>query len=127
MQKTKTTPSVDWCINRDYSLAELYKYRADLPEVLETIKDLKKAKVSESKESWRNIQEQHWYNNVKDFMKANKKAKEVTKKPKVKKSVPAPIESKDNTSAVQEHNETLNAKDLIKLLKVRLFQNQILS
>merc|ERR1712210_240699 len=39
-------------------------------------------------------------------MKAAKKPKEVTKKrEKVKKS------------AVQEHNETLNAKDLIKLLK----------
>merc|ERR1712210_431531 len=51
-------------------------------------------------------------------MKAAKKPKEVTtKREKVKKSaLPVPIEP-PTSSAVQEHNETLNTKDLIKLLK----------
>ena len=92
-------------------IAELYKYRADIPEVIDSIKDLKKAKF-EGKET--NLKEQYWYIKENDFMKA-KKPKEVTKKrEKVKKSVQVDPPS---ASAVQEHNETLNAKDLIKLLK----------
>ena len=96
-------------------IAELYKYRADTPEVIDAIKDLKKAKFEGKKT---NLQEQYWYMKENDFMKAAKKPKEVTKKrEKVKKSaLPVPIEP-PSSSAVQEHNETLNAKDLIKLLK----------
>ena len=96
-------------------IAELYKYRADTPEVIDAIKDLKKAKFEGKKT---NLQEQYWYVKENEFMKAAKKPKEVTKKrEKVKKSaLPVPIEP-PSSSAVQEHNETLNAKDLIKLLK----------
>ena len=96
-------------------IAELYKYREDIPEVIDAIKDLKKAKFEGKKT---NLQEQYWYIKENDFMKAAKKPKEVTKKrEKVKKSaLPVPIEP-PSSSAVQEHNETLNAKDLIKLLK----------
>ena len=65
-------------------IAELYKYRADTPEVIDAIKDLKKAKFEGKKT---NLQEQYWYMKENDFMKAAKKPKEVTKKrEKVKKS-----------------------------------------
>jgi len=115
LKKTETSPALDWCMNKDHCIAELYKYRADTPEVIDAIKDLKKAKFEGKKT---NLQEQYWYVKENDFMKAAKKPKEVTKKrEKVKKSaLPVPIEP-PSSSAVQEHNETLNAKDLIKLLK----------
>merc|ERR1711956_42566 len=115
LKKTETTPALDWCTNKDHSIAELYKYRADTPEVIEAIKDLKKAKFEGKKT---NLQEQYWYIKENDFMKAAKKPKEVTKKrEKVKKSALPVLIEPPSSSAVQEHNETLNAKDLIKLLK----------
>ena len=43
VRKTKTGPSIQWCINKDLCIAEFYEYRADCPQVIEVIKELKKA------------------------------------------------------------------------------------
>merc|ERR1712083_1066961 len=111
VKTTKTSPSVDWCVNKDTWMAELYKYRADCPEVIEVIKDLKKAKLDDKNFSLRKSQDQHWYSKAQDFMKFKKIKEDSKKREKVKKAS-APSESmpaaQAAAAAVVDHSETLN-------------------
>ena len=42
VKKTKDG-KIEWCMNKKYCLTDLYQYREDLPETVETLKDLQKA------------------------------------------------------------------------------------
>merc|ERR1712051_1027359 len=58
LKKTETSPALDWCMNKDHCIGTIHILRADTPEVIDAIKDLKKAKFEGKKT---NLQEQYWY------------------------------------------------------------------